>query len=175
MWPAVFNCSSSSIPVTTWCVCMYYAMYCGGALIKNHGPCSGRAGHAADGPSAAARATAPTQVTTVSRSYWFLGNPCFCKQWFLALLTSKVKDKCVTTTMGTLLPFWLCMEVAVARWCPHPHLVLTSRLLPTMFWWAAALWSLGHCPAQDEMVKCGEMFVYMLTPGEVTSHLGHSE
>ena len=25
----------------------------------------------------------------------------------------------------------------------------------------AALWSLGHCPAQDEMMKCGVMFVYM--------------
>ena len=68
MWPAVFNCSSSSIPVTTWCVCMYYAMYCGGALIKNHGPCSGRGWTRSRWSLSCSPAAAPTQVTTVSRS-----------------------------------------------------------------------------------------------------------
>ena len=64
----MFNCSSSSIPVTTWCVCMYYAMYCGGALIKNHGPCSGRGWTRSRWSLSCSPAAAPTQVTTVSRS-----------------------------------------------------------------------------------------------------------
>ena len=43
-------------------------MYCGGALIKNHGPCSGRGWTRSRWSLSCSPAAAPTQVTTVSRS-----------------------------------------------------------------------------------------------------------
>ena len=164
----MFNCSSSSIPVTTWCVCMYYAMYCGGALIKNHGPCSGRGWTRSRWSLSCSPAAAPTQVTTVSRSDSLLTLASISYgSWHCW----QVRDKCVTTTMVTLLPFCLCMEVAGGQMVSSPSpcadlTAPTNNVLVSCCSMATVLlrmrwWNVGRC-----LFTCWH---------QVTSHLGHSE
>ena len=134
----MFNCSSSSIPVTTWCVCMYYAMYCGGALIKNHGPCSGRAGHAADGPSAAAR-------------------PRHQHKWQQSPGVIDSLETLASISNGS----WHCWQVKwrinvwQQQWAPYCHSGCVWR------WWPDGVLTLTLCWPHGSYQQCsGELLLY---------------